>query len=161
MFKTINKVAKATSSFVEACAKMLLKHEGMRTFPYKCSENFLTCGVGRNLEANGISEDEAMYLLDNDIKRVIESLDKHWHVWRSFPELAQMVCVDCTFQMGITGWMAFRHTRALMEMECWIEASEEILRSKYATQTPNRAAYNSRQLALCQNAKKNIRSTSG
>jgi lysozyme len=102
-----------------------------------------------------------MYLLDNDIKRVIESLDKHWHVWRSFPELAQMVCVDCTFQMGITGWMAFRHTRALMEMECWIEASEEILRSKYANQTPNRAAYNSRQLALCQNAKKNIRSTSG
>jgi hypothetical protein len=63
--------------------------------------------------------------------------------------------------MGITGWMAFRHTRALMEMECWIEASEEILRSKYANQTPNRAAYNSRQLALCQNAKKNIRSTSG
>jgi hypothetical protein len=63
--------------------------------------------------------------------------------------------------MGITGWMAFRHTRALMEMECWIEASEEILRSKYATQTPNRAAYNSRQLALCQNAKKNIRPASG
>ncbi len=140
--------------------EMLVKHEGLRTFPYKCSEDKLTIGIGRNLEANGITEDEAMYLLDNDIKRVIESLDKHWQVWRSFPEKAQLVCIDCTFQMGITGWMAFRHTRALMEMDCWLEASEEILRSKYATQTPNRAAYNSRQLALCQNAKKDIRSTS-
>ncbi len=141
--------------------EMLVKHEGLVCHVYDDSLGYKTIGVGRCLDKNGISEDEAMYLLDNDIKRVIESLDKHWHVWRSFPELAQMVCVDCTFQMGITGWMAFRHTRALMEMECWIEASEEILRSKYATQTPNRAAYNSRQLALCQNAKKDIRPTSG
>ncbi len=143
--------------------EMLVKHEGLSCNLYKCTANppRNTIGVGRNLDDNGISEDEAMYLLDNDIKRVIESLDKHWHVWRSFPEKAQLVCIDCTFQMGITGWMAFRHTRALMEMECWLEASEEILRSKYATQTPNRAAYNSRQLALCQNAKKDIRPTSG
>ena len=142
--------------------EMLVKHEGLSCNLYKCTANppRNTIGVGRNLDDNGISEDEAMYLLDNDIKRVIDSLDKHWHVWRSFPEKAQLVCIDCTFQMGITGWMAFRHTRALMEMECWLEASEEILRSKYATQTPNRAAYNSRQLALCQNAKKDIRSTS-
>jgi len=141
--------------------EMLVKHEGLVCHVYDDSLGYKTIGVGRCLDKNGISEDEAMYLLDNDIKRVIDSLDKHWHVWRSFPELAQMVCVDCTFQMGITGWMAFRHTRALMEMECWLEASEEILRSKYATQTPNRAAYNSRQLALCQNAKKDIRPTSG
>ena len=40
--------------------QMLLKHEGMRTFPYKCSEDKLTIGIGRNLEANGITEDEAL-----------------------------------------------------------------------------------------------------
>lgn len=140
--------------------EMLVKHEGLVCHVYDDSLGYKTIGVGRCLDKNGITEDEAMYLLDNDIKRVIDSLDKHWHVWRSFPEKAQLVCIDCTFQMGITGWMAFRHTRALMEMDCWLEASEEILRSKYATQTPNRAAYNSRQLALCQNAKKDIRPTS-
>jgi len=140
--------------------EMLVKHEGLVCHVYDDSLGYKTIGVGRCLDKNGITEDEAMYLLDNDIKRVIESLDKHWHVWRSFPEKAQLVCIDCTFQMGITGWMAFRHTRALMEMECWLESSEEILRSKYATQTPNRAAHNSRQLALCQNAKKDIRPTS-
>ena len=102
-----------------------------------------------------------MYLLENDIKRVITDLDKVWGVWREFPIPAQEVCVDCAFQMGITGWMNFRQTRALMEMGAWLEASEEILRSKYATKdTPNRAARNSRKLALCQNAKKDIRPTS-
>ena len=145
---------------IEDIKQMLLKHEGMRTFPYKCSEGKLTIGVGKNLEANGITEEEAMYLLDNDIKRVTDNLDKMWPVWRQLPPKAQMVSIDATFQMGITGWMNFRHTRALMEMGCFLEASEEILRSKYAIQTPNRAAYNSRQLALCHNAKKNIRPTS-
>ena len=141
----------------EEIKQMLIKHEGMVCSPYKCSEGFLTLGVGRNLDANGISEDEAMYLLDNDIKRVIESLNKNWGAWMTQPSNARMVSIDCTFQMGITGWMAFRHTRALMEMGCWLEASEEILRSKYAIQTPSRAAYNSRQLALCGQDGKDIR----
>ena len=83
-----------------------------------------------------------------------------WEVWRSFPTLAQEVRIDCTFQRGITGWMNFRRTRALMEMGAWLEASEEILRSKYHQQTPARCARNSRKLALCQSAKKNNRPTS-
>jgi lysozyme len=128
--------------------KMLIKNEGLVCQPYHCSAGKLTIGVGRNLESNGISEDEAMYLLENDIKRVTANLDKMWAVWRTFPEKAQLVCIDMTYQMGITGFMNFRQTRALMEMGCWLEASEEVLRSKYAIQTPNRAAYNSRQLAL-------------
>ena len=140
--------------------QMLIKHEGIRVHPYKCSEDKLTIGIGRNLEANGISEEEAMYLLDNDIDRVIKNLDKVFPAWKVMPSKARLVCIDMCFQMGITGFMNFRRTRALMEMGAWLEASEELLRSKYAIQTPNRAAYNSRQLALCQNAKKNIRPTS-
>ena len=141
--------------------EMLIKNEGLALNVYKCKNNFLSLGVGRNLEANGISEEEAMFMLENDIQRVVANLDKVWEVWRTFPPLAQEVCIDCTFQMGITGWMNFRRTRALMEMGAWLEASEEILRSKYATiDTPNRAARNSRKLALCKSAKKNIRPTS-
>jgi lysozyme len=144
----------------ENIKEMLIKNEGLVLQVYKDSLGYDTIGVGRCLDKNGISEDEAMYLLENDIERVIASLDKNWKVWRTFPPIAQEVCVDCTFQMGISGWMNFRRTRALMEMGAWLEASEEILRSKYNTQTPVRCARNSRKLALCQNAKKDIRSTS-
>ena len=144
----------------ENIKEMLIKNEGLVCQPYHCNAGKLTIGVGRNLDANGISEDEAMYLLENDIQRVIDSLDKNWSVWRQLPIPCQEIAIDCTFQMGITGWMNFRRTRALMEMGAYLEASEEILRSKYAVQTPNRAARNSRKLALCQNAKKDIRPTS-
>ena len=134
--------------------QMLVRHEGIRIFPYKCSENYLTISCGRNLETNGISEEEAMYLLDNDIKRVKEELNMNFGAWRTMPEKARMVCIDMTFQMGITGFMRFKKTRQLMEMGLWLEASEEILRSRYNLQTPSRCAYNSRQLALCgQNGK--------
>ena len=148
------------NKMLKEAKQMLIKHEGIRVHPYKCSEDKLTIGIGRNLEANGISEEEAMYLLDNDIDRVIKNLDKVFPAWKVMPSKARLVCIDMCFQMGITGFMNFRRTRALMEMGAWLEASEELLRSKYAVQTPNRAAYNSRQLALCQNAKKNIRPTS-
>jgi len=135
--------------FHDKVVEMLKRHEGLRTFPYNCSQGFLTLGIGRNLDANGISEEEAHYLLYNDINKVQKELTKNWGVWRTFPERARMVCIDMAFQMGITGFMSFRETRKLMELGKWLEASEELLRSRYAVQTPNRALYNSRQLALC------------
>jgi len=149
--------------FLDRIVEMLKRHEGLRLHPYRCSQDKLTCGIGRNLEDKGISNEEALYLLNNDIKEVQEELTKNWGVWRTLPEKARMVCIDMTFQMGIVGFMRFRKTRKLMELGKWLEASEELLRSKYAeVQTPNRALYNSRQLALCsQDGKENDRRSSG
>ena len=90
-----------------------------------------------------------MYLLDNDIKRVLEELDQHWAVWRSFPVDCQMVVVDLVFNLGITGFMRFTRTRYYMENEDFLAASEELLRSKYHIQLPRRSEDNSRLLALC------------
>jgi lysozyme len=137
--------------------EMLIRHEGVMCTLYKCTADKWTIGVGRNLTDRGITEDEAMYLLRNDIKRVTSQLDEHWPVWRSFPEEAQVICVDLCFNLGLEGFMNFRKTRQLMELGMWLEASEELLDSKYAIQVPVRSSYNSRQLALCvKDAKKNI-----
>ena len=139
----------------EKIKQMLVRHEGMMCHLYQCNANppRWTIGIGRNLQDVGITEDEAMYLLNNDIKKVTEGLTKNWGVWQTLPEGARLVCIDMAFNLGIEGFMRFRKTRELMELGFWLEASEEILRSKYATQLPNRSAYNSRQLALC-NVKK-------
>ena len=135
--------------FLDRIVEMLKRHEGLRLNPYHCSANKLTIGIGRNLQDRGITESEAFYLLHGDINLVQEELTKNWGVWRTFPEKARLVCIDMTFQMGITTFMKFKETRKLMELGKWLEASEEVLRSRYAVQTPNRALYNSRQLALC------------
>jgi lysozyme len=49
--------------------EMLIRQEGNRKFPYECTAGKLTIGVGRNLDDMGLTEDEVLYLLDNDIQR--------------------------------------------------------------------------------------------
>ena len=136
--------------------EMLIRHEGTMCTLYQCTEDKWTIGVGRNLTDRGITEEEAMYLLDNDIKRVMNQLDEYWTVWRSFEKRGQMVCLDMCFQMGIQGFMGFRRTRALMEMGMWLEASEELLDSKYAIQLPSRSLLNSTLLSKCNKDGKDI-----
>ena len=156
--RAISKLCGVTATFIDKCTEMLKKNEGMVCHVYDDSLGYKTIGVGRCLDKNGITEDEALYLLNNDIAKVISDLDKNFGSWRAFPEPARMVCVDMAFQLGITGFMGFRRTRALMEMGLWLKASEEMLDSKWAKiQTPNRALLNSRQIALLQDGQQDLR----
>ena len=133
----------------ELIRKRLIDFESMELKMYFCKSNKPTIGVGRNLLDNGITEEEAMYLLNNDISTVIKKLDKHWIAWRKLPITAQYVCIDVVFNMGINTWMSFRKTRAYMEMEQWDKAGDELLNSKYAEQVGRRAIFNSEQLKSC------------
>ena len=42
----------------------LMRQEGLRLKPYKCTGDKLTIGYGRNLEDRGITESEAMAMLN-------------------------------------------------------------------------------------------------
>jgi lysozyme len=128
----------------------LIQWEALVLKPYECSQGYTTIGVGRNLETNGISKDEAMYLLNNDINSVIQKLDKQWPVWNTFPENAKTIIIDLVFNMGINTWLSFRKTRAYMELGEWEKAGKELLNSKYAQQVGRRAIFNSEELKKCQ-----------
>ena len=57
--------------------EQLKRHEGVRTHAYKCSADYITVGVGRNIDEDGglgLSDDEIDYLLANDIKRCKQEL---------------------------------------------------------------------------------------
>ena len=130
--------------------KRLIDFEGLVVKAYVCPTGYTSVCVGRNLETNGITEEEAMYLLNNDIAAVIGKLDKHWIAWRKLPITAQNVCIDVVFNMGINTWMSFRRTRSYMELGEWEKAGDELLDSKYAEQVGRRAIFNSEQLKSCQ-----------
>ncbi|MBF0177920.1 MAG: DUF1804 family protein [Magnetococcales bacterium] len=51
--------------------KQLIRHEGMRLKPYRCTAGKLTIGVGRNLDDRSITKSEAYVLLDADIKNAV------------------------------------------------------------------------------------------
>jgi lysozyme len=133
----------------ELIRKRLIDFEGLVLKSYTCPTGYISVGVGRNLETNGITEEEAMYLLNNDISTVIKKLDKHWIAWRKLPITAQYVCIDVVFNMGINTWMSFRKTRAYMEMGDFEKAGVELLDSQYAKQVGRRAIFNSEQLKSC------------
>lgn len=114
--------------------------EGLRFKPYKCTAGKLTIGYGRNLEDVGITKEEAEILLDNDIRRVVEALDKRIPWWVDLSQNRQRALVNMAFQLGVDGLMQFKKMIAALERKDYVTACREALDSKWAkVDTPQRA----------------------
>lgn len=124
----------------DALAEQLIKDEGLRLKPYADTLGVETIGVGRNLRDVGISEDEARYLLKNDILRVAAELDREISWWRGRPEHVQQAMANMCFQLGVHGLLGFKRTLACLQAGDYAGAKEAALDSAWARQTPNRAA---------------------
>ena len=107
--------------------------------PYKCTSNKLTIGVGRNLEDNGISKDEAMYMLNNDIHRCIKELESALPFFHNLPTARQDVLISMVFNMGLTRLLGFKKMLKALEDRDYKEASKQMLDSKWKKQVGNRA----------------------
>lgn len=122
---------------------MLLVHEGKKRFVYRCTSNALTIGVGRNIDPNkggiGLSDDEILYMLRNDIKRVYDELDSNLPWFKDLDDVRQDVLQDMCFNMGINRLLNFRKMLAAVELGLYDRASDELLNSKYAEQVKGRA----------------------
>lgn len=143
----------------EEIQQRLLYNEGFRPTPYYCTKGRQTIGIGHNIDANpitkedekvigefwykdGITKNAAFYLLRKDVNRVIEELNNNVPWWNNLNNDRQYVMIDLCFQLGINGLMQFKKTLQYISTGFYIQASEELLRSKYAQQTPNRAKRN-------------------
>lgn len=123
----------------------LLKHEGLRLFPYKDSAGKLTIGVGRNLDEVGITKNEALYLLDNDIGRVRAELDDALPWWRELDLIRQQVMIDLGFNLGVltppekAKLLTFTHTLDLIQSGRYAEAADNLTKTLWHTQVGSRA----------------------
>ena len=120
-------------------AQELIQDEGLRLKPYRCTAGRLTIGVGRNLDDRGITEAEALVLLDNDIKAFWGQLATSLPWVMQAPEAVQEVLVNLCFNLGLAGLLAFRQTLAHVQAGCYADAAAEMLRSKWAGQVGARA----------------------
>lgn len=87
---------------VHAAINQLILHEGMREKPYQCTAGKTTIGVGRNLDDVGISEDEAMYLLHNDMVGTVRELVAVYPGFSDQLPARQVALIDFVFNLGIT-----------------------------------------------------------
>jgi len=119
--------------------ELLIYHEGLRLKPYMDSGNILTIGVGRNLEQLGITKEEALFLLHNDVARVSRELDAKLPWWRSLSDTRQKVLISMAFNLGMSRLLAFNGMLSALESGDYSEAAEHMLASKWASQVGNRA----------------------
>lgn len=118
---------------------MLIRHEGVRLKPYRCSAGKLTIGVGRCLDSIGISELEAMLLLSNDINRVTKETIDALSWFKSINAIRQDVILSMIFNLGLTRFLGFRKMIEAVRLGNYELASQEMLTSKWAGQVGLRA----------------------
>lgn len=118
--------------------EQLILHEGLRLKPYRCTAGKLTIGVGRNLDGKGISKEEALFLLRNDIVTVTTQLQKYdWYI--NADPIRRKVLIDMAYNLGITGLLQFRRMIAALERGDYENAADQMLDSRWAEQVGYRA----------------------
>ena len=119
--------------------QMLIKHEGKKLWPYKCTAGKLTIGIGHNLDAKGISNAVADLIYEEDIKEVINDLHKIFENFNDLPEQIQLVLADMRFQLGDLGFRKFKKLIKSVERKDWKEMKISMANSLWYKQTNNRA----------------------
>lgn len=125
----------------EKLRQQIVRHEGLRFRPYKCTAGKLTIGVGRNLEDTGISEEEAFYLLDNDLTRCIRDLKTTYAWFNDLNDMRQRVWVDLMFNLGPERLALFRDALAAMNVGDYERAAAELMDSKWSRQVGKRSTW--------------------
>jgi len=119
--------------------KQLIRHEGMRTKSYVDTVGKLTIGCGRNLTDVGISEEEAMILLRNDINKVSHDLTDHLGWWNGLGEARKIVLMNMVFNLGITRLLGFQNMLIALQNGDYQKAADEMKDSTWYSQVKGRA----------------------
>jgi lysozyme len=115
-----------------------------RMFPYRDTVGYLTAGFGRNLDAKGISFEEAEQMLDNDITEAEAALERALPWVKDLDDVRKRVLCELSFNMGIGdakgGLLSFKNTLEAIRTHDWERAARGLEESKwYRDVKPRRA----------------------
>jgi lysozyme len=129
-----------TEALMNRIKAQLVRHEGLRLKPYRCTAGKLTIGIGRNLDDRGISQKEAYVLLENDIQNCEKQLlDEIPEIYNGLDDVRKSVLLNMCFNLGIKGLLEFKNTLAFIAAGDWERAANGMLASKWAKQVGRRA----------------------
>lgn len=126
---------------MDKLTELLIEHEGLRLFVYKDTMDKDTIGVGRNLSDRGIRQDEAMYMLANDLKESRAELS-HYDWYNSLDEVRQDVLVELHFNIGLSKLLGFHQTLLAIENKDFAAAAMHLLNSQWAQQVGKERSQN-------------------
>jgi lysozyme len=117
----------------------IIEHEGMELKPYQCTAGKITIGAGRNLTDKGITRNEAMMLLENDIDECLVDLNNNlFPDFFLFPQAIQLVLADMRFNMGPRRFRTFKRMIAAVSRRDWKAMAQEMEDSKWCADVKSR-----------------------
>ena len=143
--------------------------EGKVLHAYLCSELHATIGIGHKIldtdpekeldifginweevpDDQHITEDRCYILFQEDVQIAISGCMKIYNNWNDLPQEVQHILVNMCFQLGQRGLSNFKQMGKAIEESDWEKASVEMMDSRWAKQTPQRAErLKNRMLAL-------------
>lgn len=130
--------------------RQLKADEGFKRTVYQDSLGYWTIGVGRLVDPSrsdsGLRDSEIEFMLRNDVEDRITALGRVLPWFLELDEARQGVLVNMAFQLGVKGLLGFSTTLNLISKGQYAEAADQMLKSKWAQQTPVRAARLSQQM---------------
>ena len=119
--------------------KSIKQHEGYRSKVYDDSLGIPTIGYGFAIKDLELDEDICDEILKRKLDLLILSIRKRFDWFYGMPKDIQLVVIEMCYQLGVTGVSKFKKTIKYFENKDFKNASIEMLDSKWARQTPNRA----------------------
>lgn len=120
----------------------LKRHEGWRPHAYQDHLGYWTIGYGFMVDERRrgrLPMPVAHFWLTYELDQIQDRLDTIFPWLDYAPGAIRRAVVNMSYQLGVSGFLRFRKTIALLEAGKYEEAAEEALRSRWAEQTPNRA----------------------
>ena len=132
-----------TETLEQKVSHLLRLHEGFVSHAYEDStpEKYLTIGYGRLVDSRlggGISQQEAEYLLANDVKNCLKILSKEIDAWSELSENRKIVLINMYFNLG-NRLFKFKNMLNALHAKNYVEAADQMLDSKWAEQVKGRA----------------------
>lgn len=119
--------------------------EGFKSKMYQCTEGKNTIGIGFNLDAIEMPKSVAYFWAQLIVDDLVEDLhEEDWFGPLDYNR--RVVVVDMAYQLGLNGMLKFNRMITALKNQAWKTASNELLDSKYARQTPARANRNAQIL---------------
>ncbi len=113
--------------------------EGFRSQVYQCTAGHDTIGFGFKVSDLELDMDMAEEILVRKLEKLIRRVKNRFSWVNESPFEIQDVIYEMCYQMGVSGFSKFKKTIKYLADKNYDKASKEMLDSRWARQTPNRA----------------------
>ena len=140
LIRSIKKIITRFSRKTEmSLIESIKQHEGYVGIVYKDSLGIDTIGYGFAIKDLELDKDICDIILERKLHALTDRINNKFKWYMYMPPEIKDIVVEMCYQMGVYGFSRFKKTIAYLQDKKFKEASVEMLDSRWADQTPNRA----------------------